>query len=519
MFPRSLNHRLALTALCVCLLSTAPSQAAPSVRPLTTRDLAGKTPSELSLMRNEIYARHGYIFERKSLDAYFRAQPWYRPTTHDFNGMIKALPPVERDNVNLLSNALKGKTSSVIVPVPRPTPAKPHLQSTATPPPKKTRTKKQTGIDRALVEAVRSGAVAQVKTLLQQGADPNTLGPDGLSPLLLVARSGDAAIADLLLKAGGDATAANPNGNVPIVEAVKFGHSLMVKQLMEWGAKDDMRAAFREALSRGDMDSLNVLLAHGDAVRKTDLIDALAGGFSPDMATFLLTHGADVNARNAHGMTPLMTAPALAGLDALSFLIAHGADVKAADNDGWTALHYAAYAPQGIRSPAAVNVLAAAGANVNARDKKGATPLIRLAESGPAAADAQDRMTGFAKALIAHGAKINAKDNNGRTALMAAAAALGASGKPVSNPTLAKLLAAVGADVNLRDNAGNTALILAAQADGDPAFALSFVRTLLLHGALPTARNDHGDTAAALARKHGLTDIAQLLENAPEPKR
>ena len=64
------------------------------------------------------------------------------------------------------------------------------------------------------------------------------------------------------------------------------------------------------------------------------------------MVKFLLAHGADVHAQNAHGRTPLhevgtrtdkpdrdARAVAVAKL-----LIAKGADVNAPDNDGWTPL-------------------------------------------------------------------------------------------------------------------------------------------------------------------------------------
>lgn len=492
-------------------------RADPAARPLTARDLADKSQAQLSLMRNEIYARHGYIFERKSVDAYFRAQPWYRPITHDFDAMLRALPPVERDNVNLLSGTIKRRPASALAPpppAPAPPPAKAPAKPTPAPGPRR-----RTGLDRALVVAVRGGEAATVKSLLQQGADPNAQGSD--SPLLLAARSGNAAIGELLLKAGGDATVPGP-----LTEAIKFGHPALVKLLLEWGAKDGTRAAFREALARGDTDSLSVLLAHGGAVRKTDVIDALArGGFAPGAVTLLLAHGADVNARDAHGATPLMYAASLADAEAVTFLLAREADVRAADSDGWTPLHHAAYTRlgagdrRGTCSPAAARALVAAGANVNARDGKGATPLIRLAEcrteSGLPASDAADRIAEMAKALIARGAKINAKDQDGRTALMAAAASPRADGKAVCNPALAKLLAAVGADVNLRDNWGNTALLRVAGADGDEKQALSFARTLLLHGALPAARDDAGDTAAALARRHGMADLAKLLEKQP----
>jgi hypothetical protein len=50
-----------------------------STRPLTEADLRGKSARTLTLMRNEIYAVHGRMFQRKDLDEYFRRQTWYRP--------------------------------------------------------------------------------------------------------------------------------------------------------------------------------------------------------------------------------------------------------------------------------------------------------------------------------------------------------------------------------------------------------------------------------------------------------
>ena len=42
-------------------------------------DLLHFSASDLRLMRNEIYARHGYIFNDQNLQGYFSSQPWYRP--------------------------------------------------------------------------------------------------------------------------------------------------------------------------------------------------------------------------------------------------------------------------------------------------------------------------------------------------------------------------------------------------------------------------------------------------------
>jgi hypothetical protein len=50
-----------------------------STRLLTETGLRGKSARTLTLMRNEIYAVHGRIFQRKDLQDYFQRQSWYRP--------------------------------------------------------------------------------------------------------------------------------------------------------------------------------------------------------------------------------------------------------------------------------------------------------------------------------------------------------------------------------------------------------------------------------------------------------
>lgn len=66
-------------------------------RRLVPSDIEGMTTDELRIMRNEIYARHGYIFADKALHQYFSAQPWYRPSTKDIN-----LNSVEQYNINFI---------------------------------------------------------------------------------------------------------------------------------------------------------------------------------------------------------------------------------------------------------------------------------------------------------------------------------------------------------------------------------------------------------------------------------
>ncbi len=54
-----------------------------SERLLTDADLSGLSADELRLMRNEIFARRGYIFNDPGLRDYFQAQSWYRPLSRD----------------------------------------------------------------------------------------------------------------------------------------------------------------------------------------------------------------------------------------------------------------------------------------------------------------------------------------------------------------------------------------------------------------------------------------------------
>jgi hypothetical protein len=51
-----------------------------SRRLLTREELSAMAPTDLRLMRNEIFASNGHIFESVDLREYFGQQPWYRPS-------------------------------------------------------------------------------------------------------------------------------------------------------------------------------------------------------------------------------------------------------------------------------------------------------------------------------------------------------------------------------------------------------------------------------------------------------
>lgn len=75
---------------------------------LTDADLAGKTAWELYVARNEIYARHGYIFENADLKAYFGGKSWYKPL-YDANSFDEnVLSYTEQLNIGHIINYEQG---------------------------------------------------------------------------------------------------------------------------------------------------------------------------------------------------------------------------------------------------------------------------------------------------------------------------------------------------------------------------------------------------------------------------
>ncbi|MEX1132329.1 MAG: YARHG domain-containing protein, partial [Flavobacteriales bacterium] len=70
-----------------------------SSRELTATEVQTMTLADLRIMRNEIFARHGYIFKDAALSAHFSAQPWYKPM---FDNVNHLLTPTERANISLI---------------------------------------------------------------------------------------------------------------------------------------------------------------------------------------------------------------------------------------------------------------------------------------------------------------------------------------------------------------------------------------------------------------------------------
>lgn len=68
-------------------------------RKLKKSDLRGLSIEELRIARNEIYARHGRMFDDKKLQKYFDSQSWYDGTVHASEFSEDVLSSIEKKNV------------------------------------------------------------------------------------------------------------------------------------------------------------------------------------------------------------------------------------------------------------------------------------------------------------------------------------------------------------------------------------------------------------------------------------
>src|SRR5579871_1272701 len=210
----------------------------------------------------------------------------------------------------------------------------------------------------------------------------------------------------------------------------------------------------------------------------TDLFAAIRDHDDAGVAA-ALAKGADPNARNWLGFTPLMWAAVRGDQSVVNRLLTHGAKLEDASPYG-TALSFALVGrhrrlaldllakgaqPHPARADGATPLmLAAANGYVdvsrqllrrkedpNARDVEGDTALIYAARLG---------QTDIVRELIQSNAAVNVADQRGRTALMEAAAN--------GQRACVDVLLAYHAAVNARDATGNTALTLTARYSGDP---------------------------------------------------
>lgn len=285
----------------------------------------------------------------------------------------------------------------------------------------------------------RDSCFDQIRTLLESGADPDGAGEP---PLALAARTKRVAVAELLLDHGADVDG-GCTYRTPLVLAAR--HRGLRELLLEYGARESIFSA----------------VAWGEAEKVAAALEE-----DPELVHF----------EDEHGATLLFVAADACDLPMMQRLLEAGADpnVAARGSGGVSPIHGVSC---GRRSdaPAAIELLAAHGADLDARNVRGVTALHMAV---------RDRNVPAVRALLAHGASPDLEDRGRRsTPLRRAVANTGRGGTGGRNDDaleITRLLLEAGADPEHVNASGKRVI---------DSTRNSAIRALLLE-ASPSERND-----------------------------
>ncbi|MDQ3290171.1 MAG: ankyrin repeat domain-containing protein [Bacteroidota bacterium] len=198
-----------------------------------------------------------------------------------------------------------------------------------------------------ILEAVKNGDIAKVKSLLADEPDLIYAKTENQIPLVLLATyQRNPRLLEVILS--------NTNYELSIFEAAALGVNERVQELLNNQA-DLINAISSDGFSPlglasffGHADTVKLLLEKGADVNQASKNDwqvqplhSAVAARSLEIATYLLENGADVNSQQQHGFTPLHAAAQHGDAEMIKLLLEHKADINATTSSGETAMDIA----------------------------------------------------------------------------------------------------------------------------------------------------------------------------------
>ncbi len=239
----------------------------------------------------------------------------------------------------------------------------------------------------AMIEAADEGSLATAMVLFEAGADVNLKGARHTrSAAAMAASEGHAHVLEYLMEQGAN-WSETEGSTSPIHLAAEEGQYDVLMMLLDRGVdvniKDEHgRTALFYAVEEGQTSEVKLLLEKGADVNAKDELGRTALSFAAEedqttVAAMLLDAGAEADVKDESGRTPLDYAAEEGSEDLLGQLMSSDPNIRAQALHPSTVVTAAGEGELGI-----VQELVEAGADVNAADESGYTPLMEAAREG-----------------------------------------------------------------------------------------------------------------------------------------